>query len=1080
MTRANLFPALVAPLTLLAGASMAQEPATKSAPASPRVCAAPPAGTPAGDAWRRFQAASGGTWWSQWSPATGTPMAILGSGLPLADWRGDTLEEARRHAGRLLAEQSELLGLGTSEFRECIGARMGQTWALVYEQWFRGLQVVGGRADVRVHRVGRVPMFGATAFPIPADFDTRPRLDELEASRIAWQQVGFELAHNPQPVPLQQPRLVIWGDVTSPVTSPFELAWEVRVSNVDPSGRGPIGRYYVDARTGAVLHYTNDKHECGGEGGEGKAGPGGEPPAPSAPPPVNYSGSVSYWLRSGYTGSSPITQRPAAGMRIDVTGVGAFYADANGDFSIDLPQGTPCYAMFSTGGVHNLNTIGSYHPASLRLLQPGTNLPVLLVNSTAPAEAIAHTSVHYWIHRTNEFVRSILGDTPQLDHTDQIQPYVNVQHTCNAYYVANSVSFYDAGGGCNNAAFSTVISHEWGHGLDDAYGGISNNTYDGLSEAWGDIVAMYLSDQPNVMELLHTNNSEMRSGFNSVTYPPSQSEVHIAGQSFMGFAWILREFLAIALANRASAASITNDIVLGSIVADATNQPAAVMQVFLADDDDGNMANLTPHAHAIAWACEQKGLPLPFTPPSNNDCTTPIWILNGTNGPFSNGQALDTGAGWACATGNTKDLWFRYLAAPGFLTVSTCGLANFDTVIEVYSGTCGNMTRIGCNDDACANQTSVTVQTGAGVYLIRVGGYNGASGTFQLSVSGAAGSNSAVTTFGAGCTLVSKAAYERFAAASSFDLSNRSMRLTPNGNHYVATNGPAFVTPPSRATRLALGDDASVTLTLPSSFSYPGGSTTALEVCSNGFVSAGPGNGSSYAPTVGSWLASAAPRWGTWHDFNPAAALGGAVTYHVANNIAYITWDGVYGFQNTSPSTWQLQFHLSTGVVDYVWQTMSPLGGATLVGYAPTGPNLDAGSLDLSVEILRSFQTGFANIAPLQASCDSAHLGTTATFTLQPFPPGGLVGALVQSFTSYPSGVSLAGIGMPGCNQYVSSSISMLMFPNGNGVATYPMVLPNVGAFVGAFLHTQGFALAPGVNAMGAVAANGVTQQLGS
>ncbi len=32
------------------------------------------------------------------------------------------------------------------------------------------IDVIGGRADVRVHMVGRVPMLGSTAWPIPANF----------------------------------------------------------------------------------------------------------------------------------------------------------------------------------------------------------------------------------------------------------------------------------------------------------------------------------------------------------------------------------------------------------------------------------------------------------------------------------------------------------------------------------------------------------------------------------------------------------------------------------------------------------------------------------------------------------------------------------------------------------------------------------------------------------------------------------------------------------------------------------------------------------------------------------------------
>jgi len=52
--------------------------------------------------WQAFLADVGGEWSVDWCAATGTPGAIWGSGVPLADWRVNSLEEARRHAHALL------------------------------------------------------------------------------------------------------------------------------------------------------------------------------------------------------------------------------------------------------------------------------------------------------------------------------------------------------------------------------------------------------------------------------------------------------------------------------------------------------------------------------------------------------------------------------------------------------------------------------------------------------------------------------------------------------------------------------------------------------------------------------------------------------------------------------------------------------------------------------------------------------------------------------------------------------------------------------------------------------------------
>ena len=141
-------------------------------------------------ALREFREASGGRWIVRWHPATGTPSTIYGTGLKLPDWRENSLDEARRQAAQLLDERRDMLGLGTSDFREVIGARMGRTWSLTYEQWFRGLPVIDGRVDVRINMTGVVSMLGSRAWPIAKDFVTMPTIGAELAQATAWAAPG--------------------------------------------------------------------------------------------------------------------------------------------------------------------------------------------------------------------------------------------------------------------------------------------------------------------------------------------------------------------------------------------------------------------------------------------------------------------------------------------------------------------------------------------------------------------------------------------------------------------------------------------------------------------------------------------------------------------------------------------------------------------------------------------------------------------------------------------------------------------------------------------------------------------------
>lgn len=601
--RRRLFPFALAPLLAigLAPSTLAQVPSDRAAEPFPELAER-----------------AGGTWVAHWNPATGTPSAVYGTGLPLRDWREDSVGEARRHAQWTLATFGDLLGLGASEFREVVGARMGGSWAFVFDQYFRGLPVIGGRADVRIHGSGVLSMLGSKAWPVPPGFDTTPRIGEDTARARAWLASGQEPTGVRQPGVEHKPRLVIWGDVFAAAKAPFHLAWEIPIRNVDAGGRGPIGCYYVDAGTGAILHYRNDKHECGRACAAGcraaeegaASGTAAAPAAGAMPVPTTVT--IEAWTRTGESGVAPLALVPVPNLELNIPGVGTFVTDANGQFTMDIAAPVTVN-VGRLDGTHCSPVQGQSPPNASQVVQPGVNTAIQVLTSASGPSLAAHTTAYWWTDRVNEWVRTILGPLPVTSFSiDDVTPAVNQTGSCNAFYNNNSINFYPAGNGCNNTAFSTVIAHEWGHGLDDLFGGISNNPGDGLSEGWGDILGMYLVDSPIVGLDFNTTNTALRTGLNNRTYPPPQ-EVHDAGEVFMGFGWRVRANLRTLYPGPGTqATSISNTIVVGSIVADANTQPEAVREVFLADDNDGNMLNGTPHYAQLEAAAQAKNLPYPL------------------------------------------------------------------------------------------------------------------------------------------------------------------------------------------------------------------------------------------------------------------------------------------------------------------------------------------------------------------------------------------------------------------------------------------------------------------------------------
>ncbi|MGD2094383.1 MAG: GEVED domain-containing protein [Phycisphaerales bacterium] len=124
------------------------------------------------------------------------------------------------------------------------------------------------------------------------------------------------------------------------------------------------------------------------------------------------------------------------------------------------------------------------------------------------------------------------------------------------------------------------------------------------------------------------------------------------------------------------------------------------------------------------------------SPPSNNNCQNAMSIGEVVNRVFNTTNATFDGPGHCMRSPN---IWYRYTAAcTGNVTVSLCG-SSYDTVLAVYSGGVCNPQQsalIGCNDDACGQQSELSFNVVNGIqYLIEVGGYGTATGQGVISIS---------------------------------------------------------------------------------------------------------------------------------------------------------------------------------------------------------------------------------------------------------------------------------------------------------------------------------------------------------
>ncbi len=160
--------------------------------------------------------------------------------------------------------------------------------------------------------------------------------------------------------------------------------------------------------------------------------------------------------------------------------------------------------------------------------------------------------------------------------------------------------------------------------------------------------------------------------------------------------------------------------------------------------------NLVPDECDIAAGtsgdCQPNGIPdecdllPPLDSPGHDDCAAAEIACIGASYTGSTAGATPDGASTCGSSTGTPDMWYYYRAGGnGWLTLSLCA-SEYDTVLSVHSGCPGTTAnQLACNDDYCGQQSRILMSVQNGLsYWIRIAGKDGATGNYQLDMSGPA------------------------------------------------------------------------------------------------------------------------------------------------------------------------------------------------------------------------------------------------------------------------------------------------------------------------------------------------------
>ncbi|MFB3909939.1 MAG: FlgD immunoglobulin-like domain containing protein [Candidatus Eisenbacteria bacterium] len=521
-----------------------------------------------------FRSGEGAGWrLLQWNDQLGAPAALAGPAIPLVG-AGASREMTQMGVEAFLARNQSVVKADLRDLRVSDVADVGNDKSIaIFDQYWNGLPVVGGRVDVTLWE-GKVVLVSSNFYP-NVRVNTFPSLDADAA--VAAAHIGIPSAEGDAAT--EEPHLAILP-LHQDAGIEYHLAWYVPLKTNDPDG---LWDTYVDAQDGTVLWRQ------------------------SAYSYFEITGHVAGMVEENW-GWQQFNGRDEL-LRV-TSGSYNTYTDVNGDYSLTVPnnQQYPVNAQLF-GNYCNVNNQGGSDATITQNGFPGTPLDF---NFTDANSHIAERDAYYHVNVVHDWIKSVY---PGLTGMDFVVPAnVNINQYCNAFWNGSSVNFYREGGGCNNTGrISEVIYHEYGHGITQKiYYPSQPPTSSGMGEAFSDITAICIHPDPKMGEFFYTNGAPVRDGENLRQYPGTEcgGQVHCLGEILMGSMWKTRKNFHLKY-TFGGAGEVYDPLYINTVRQKPTSMPSFLTKLLTTDDNDGNLNNGTPNWYEICDAFAQHNLPCP-------------------------------------------------------------------------------------------------------------------------------------------------------------------------------------------------------------------------------------------------------------------------------------------------------------------------------------------------------------------------------------------------------------------------------------------------------------------------------------
>jgi subtilisin-like proprotein convertase family protein len=595
--------------------------------------------------WNQFQSNHGGGWTVYLDERTAQPTLVSGRGVA---WLPDvastpvTLSDVDRSARAFLDGNASVLGASPDLLELDRDASMPLRdghWQLVYRQRVDGVRVENARLDLHVVR-GRMVLMGTENWARPRTrgvpkIDAGAALTNLEAY-LGLDAAGTTLAGEPELVliavsadPKERDDRA-WSGARGQGLK-HVLVWRFHLDETAAGGRW-IGE--IDAHDGTVSAFYETTQNASTTGGvfpmssDGNCATGGCETAGFPMPYADFT-EAGQAEQFGDDYGNLMCVNPAATVETNLIGPYVRILDVCGFVS----KTATCEGGIDLG------------------LKAGENCTV--APGGGPGNTAAARTAYYHVNRVAELARFYNPANTWLN--GRLTANINVNATCNATWDGTAINMYQSGGGCSNTGENPgILVHEWGHGYDQNDGG----GMDKPSEAYADIVAILTTRASCMGRGTYTNGGTCTgygdacltcTGFREFDWTQRASETPATPTNFVqphcgpdpssfggpcrrephcesyvsseamfdlatrdlpasgmsqDSAWQLAERLWFMTRPGSGGNAYTCSIP----VSNSCGVTSWYQRMRVADDDDGNLANGTPHAAALFAAFQRHAI----------------------------------------------------------------------------------------------------------------------------------------------------------------------------------------------------------------------------------------------------------------------------------------------------------------------------------------------------------------------------------------------------------------------------------------------------------------------------------------